>query len=98
MSASTQNQALAALLFLYKEVLGRPLDFLDRLVYAKRPTRLPVVLSREEVAQLLGALSPPWLLMAQLMYGAGLRLMECLTLRIKDVDFERHQLTGTSDE
>lgn len=92
-SASTQNQALAALLFLYKEVLGRPLDFLDQLVYAKRPTRLPVVLAREEVATLLSHLSPPWLLMAKLMYGAGLRLMECLTLRIKDIDFERHQLT-----
>ncbi len=92
-SASTQNQALAALLFLYKEVLGQPLEFLDQLVYAKRPTRLPVVLSREEVALLLQRLTPPWLLMAQLLYGAGLRLMECMTLRIKDVDFERHQLT-----
>ncbi len=92
-SASTQNQALAALLFLYKEVLGQPLEFLDQLVYAKRPHRLPVVLSREEVAVLLEHLTPPWLLMAQLLYGAGLRLMECLTLRIKDVDFERRQLT-----
>lgn len=92
-SASTQNQALSALLFLYKEVLGRPLEHLDQLVCAKRPKRLPVVLSRDEVAKLLGCMSPPWLLMAQLLYGAGLRLMECVTLRIKDVDFERRQLT-----
>jgi integron integrase len=92
-AASTQNQALSALLFLYKEVLGQPLEFLDQLVYAKRPTRLPVVLSREEVATLLEHLVPPWQLMAQLLYGAGLRLMECVTLRIKDVDCERHQLT-----
>jgi integron integrase len=92
-SASTQNQALAALLFLYRVVLGRPLDFLDGIVHAQRPKRLPVVLSRSEVGALLGALEPPWLLMAELLYGAGLRLMECLTLRVKDVDFARHQLT-----
>ncbi len=92
-SASTQNQALAALLFLYKEVLGQPLEFLDQLIYAKRTSRLPVVLSRSEVAMLLARLSPPWLLMAQLLYGAGLRVMECVTLRVKDIDFERHQLT-----
>jgi integron integrase len=92
-SASTQNQALAALLFLYKEVLGRPLDFLDGIVHAKRPKRLPVVLSREEVRSLLARLAPPWLLMAELLYGSGLRLMECVTLRVKDIDFGRHQLT-----
>lgn len=92
-SASTQNQALAALLFLYKEVLGRPLDFLDGVVHAQRPKRLPVVLSRDEVRSLFARLSPPWLLMAQLLYGAGLRLMECVTLRVKGVDFTRHQLT-----
>lgn len=92
-SASTQNQALAALLFLYKEVLGQPLEFLDQLVYAKRSTHLPVVLSRAEVAALLRRLVPPFSLMAELLYGAGLRLMECVTLRIKDIDFERHQLT-----
>lgn len=92
-SASTQNQALAALLFLYKEVLGQPFEFLEGIVHAKRSTRLPVVLSRREVSSLLGRLTPPWLLMAQLLYGAGLRLMECVTLRIKDIDFERHQLT-----
>lgn len=93
LSASTQNQALAALLFLYKEVLGQPLEFLDQLIYAKRSTRLPVVLSRAEVVTLLEHLAPPWRLMAELLYGAGLRLMECVTLRIKDIDFERHQLT-----
>ncbi len=92
-SASTQNQALAALLFLYKEVLGRPLDFLDRIVYAKRSSRLPVVLSRAEVAVVFARLQPPWLFMAQLLYGAGLRLMECVTLRVKDIDFDRRQLT-----
>jgi integron integrase len=92
-SASTQNQALAALLFLYKEVLGQPLEFLDQLIYAKRSTRLPVVLSRAEVVMLLEHLAPPWRLMAELLYGAGLRLMECVTLRVKDIDFERHQLT-----
>lgn len=92
-SASTQNQALASLLFLYKEVLGQPLEFLAELVYAKRSTRLPVVMSRGEVLALLGRLTPPWLLMAELLYGAGLRLMECVTLRIKDIDFDRHQLT-----
>jgi integron integrase len=92
-SASTQNQALAALLFLYKEVLGKPLDYLHGIVRSKRPTRLPVVLSRGEVRGLFAEISPPWSLMAQLLYGAGLRLMECVTLRVKDIDFERHQLT-----
>ncbi len=92
-SASTQNQALAALLYLYKEVLGQPLEFLDAIVHAQRPKRLPTVLGREEVAALLARLQPPWLLMAKLLYGAGLRLMECATLRVKDVDFARHQLT-----
>jgi integron integrase len=92
-SASTQNQALAALLFLYKDVLGRPLDFLHGIVHAQRPKRLPVVLSRDEVRALFAQLEDPWLLMAKLLYGAGLRLMECATLRIKDLDFARHQLT-----
>lgn len=92
-SASTQNRALAALLFLYKDVLGQPLSFLDGIVHAQRPKRLPVVLSRDEVRALFAELGPPWLLMAKLLYGAGLRLMECATLRIKDVDLARHQLT-----
>lgn len=95
-SASTQNQALASLLFLYKEVLGQPLDYVDGIVHAKRPQRLPVVLSRREVQRLFAELTPPWLLMAHLLYGAGLRLMECVTLRVKDLDFSRHQLTVRS--
>jgi integron integrase len=96
-SASTQNQALAALLFLYRDVLQKDLGPLDA-VRARRSRRLPVVLSRNEVAQLLQALDAlpteePYGLMARLMYGAGLRLMECCRLRVKDVDLERHQLT-----
>jgi integron integrase len=91
-SASTQNQALAALLFLYREVLGQPLEYLDQLVHAKRSTHLPVVLSRPEVGALLRRLTPPFSLMAELLYGAGLRLMECVTLRVKDIDFDRRQM------
>jgi integrase len=90
--ASTQNQALSALLFLYREVLHVELPWLDDLVRAKRPHRLPVVLSRDEVraviAQLEGA--PRW--MGMLLYGAGLRLMECCRLRVKDLDFDRNKL------
>jgi integron integrase len=91
-SASTQNQALAAILFLYKHVLGRELEWLDDVVRAKRPERLPVVLTRQEVEALLAALDGvPWL-MAMLLYGSGLRLMECLRLRVKDIDFTRHEV------
>ena len=91
-AASTQNQALAALFFLYKRVLGRDLGWFDDLVRAKRPVRMPVVLSRGEVNALLGQLrGAPWL-MASLLYGAGLRLMECLGLRVKDVDFAYRQI------
>jgi integron integrase len=95
-SASTQNQALGALLFLYHEVLRLDLSGLDA-VRARRSQRLPVVLSREEVSQLLEAIDrlptdEPYGLMARLMYGAGLRLMECCRLRVKDVDFPRMQL------
>src|SRR6187402_783616 len=92
-SASTQNQALAALLFLYKEVLGKPLDFMDGIVHAKRPKRLPVVLSPAEVGRLLNELRDDCRLMASLLYGSGLRLMECLTLRVKDIDCDRLQLS-----
>jgi site-specific recombinase XerD len=74
-SAATQSQALAALLFLYKEVLGKPLNFMDGIVRAKRPKRLPVVLSRSEVARLLNELREDTKLMASLLYGSGLRLM-----------------------
>ena len=92
-SASTQNQAFSALLFLYREVLGRELDGLDEAIRAKRPHRVPLVLTHSEVAAILGQLrGAPWL-MASLMYGAGLRLLECARLRIKDVDFTRGEIT-----
>lgn len=90
---STQNQALSALLFLYREVLGIKLDWMDNVVRAKRPARLPVVLSKGEVASLLRELAAREWLMAGLLYGSGLRLMECLRLRVKDVDFARGELT-----
>ncbi len=91
-SASTQNQALAALLFLYSEVLHRPLEFVGGVVHGKRPVRLPVVMSREEVKAVLGQLSGTWHLMASLLYGSGMRLMECAALRVKDVDFSTGQV------
>ncbi len=92
-SASTQNQALSALLFLYRDVLARELEWLEGIVRAKRPARLPVVLSREEVTCLLRHLSGVSRLMASLLYGSGLRLMECCCLRVKDVDFDRREIT-----
>lgn len=91
-AAATQNQALSALLFLYKDVLARPLPWLDDLERARRPQRLPTVLSRDEVQRLLGAMQGTKRLMAGLLYGAGLRLTECLKLRVKDVDFEYRQI------
>lgn len=91
-AASTQNQALSALLFLYRHVLGSPLPWLDELEHAKRPARLPTVLTEQEVRTLLGVLEGGGWLMVSLLYGAGLRLMECLALRVKDVSFERRQL------
>ena len=91
-AAATQNQALAALLFLYKQVLGQDLPWLDGMVRAKRPVRLPVVLSAGEAQSLLSQLKgTPWL-MASLLYGSGLRLTECLRLRVKDVDFAYRQI------
>ena len=91
-AAATQNQALAALLFLYKAVLERDLPWFDGLVRAKRPVRLPVVLSEAEVRKPLERLDGvPWM-MASLLYGAGLRLQECLMLRVKDVDFAYRQI------
>jgi integron integrase len=92
-SASTQNQALSALLFLYREVLARKLEWLQGVVRAKRPVRLPVVLSRAEVDSVLGRLHGSCWLMGSLMYGAGLRVMECCCLRIKDVDLARGEIT-----
>lgn len=91
-SASTQNQALNALLFLYREVLEKPTGYINGVVRAKRPGRLPVVLTRQEVRALLGVLTGPEWLMATLLYGAGLRLMECLRLRVKDIDFLSSQI------
>jgi integron integrase len=91
-SASTQNQALSALLFLYREVLRQPLPWLDNVIHAKRPVRLPVVLSPEEVQALLEHLHGTPRLMGTLLYGAGLRLLECARLRVKDVDFSSNQI------
>ncbi len=91
-AASTQNQAKSALLFLYKEVLESELPWLDNVEQAKAPKRLPVVLTRAEVQALLTRLEGTHWLMASLLYGAGLRLMECLRLRVKDVDFARKEI------
>lgn len=92
-SASTQNQALSALLFLYAEVLGSELGWMEDIVRAKKPGRLPVVMSRQEVGAVLSRLSGVTHLMASLLYGSGLRLIECVTLRVKDADFGTGQLT-----
>ncbi|MDL1870435.1 integron integrase [Gammaproteobacteria bacterium PRO6] len=92
-AASTQNQALAALLFLYREVLAQELPWMDGIRRAKKPQRLPTVLTREEVAMLLEQMSGVTWLMAALLYGSGLRLMECLRLRVQDVDFARREIT-----
>ncbi len=91
-SASTQNQALSELLFLYRHVLGVDLPWLDGLVRAKRSVHRPVVLSRAEVAAVLSRPTGPRWLMVALLYGAGLRLLECLRLRVKDVDFDRSEI------
>jgi integron integrase len=88
-AAATQAQALAALLFLYKRVLNADLPWIDNVVRARRPKRLPVVLTRAEVRRVLTTLEGQYLLIASLMYGSGLRLMESLRLRFKDVDLER---------
>jgi len=91
-SASTQNQAFSALLFLYREVLGIELTGLETASRAKRPERMPVVLAPAEVASILRHLHGTVWLMASLMYGAGLRLLECCRLRAKDVDFQRGEI------
>ncbi len=91
-AASTQNQALAALNFLYRDVLGEPLAPLDGVAPAKRPHHLPNVLSRSDVQRTLGQMHGAPRLMALLMYGAGLRVMECCSLRIKDIDLERGEI------
>ena len=91
-AASTQNQALSALLFLYRQVLQVEMPWLDNVVRAKRSERLPVVLTREEVRAVIRELQGPPRLMAILLYGAGLRLLECARLRVKDVDFATNQI------
>jgi len=91
-TASTQNQALAALLFLYRHVLGRQIGDLGEVIRARKPRRLPVVLPRDEVKAALAHLRCEKWLMASLMYGAGLRLMECLRLRVQDIDFSRNEI------
>ena len=95
-SSSTQNQALCALLFLYKEVLGQELVRVSDIARSVKPKRLPVVLSREEVRAVLSHLRGHKHLAVSLLYGCGLRLLECLRLRIKDVDFKRNQITVRS--
>jgi len=91
-AAGTQNQALSALLFLYRDVLRVELPWMNGIVRAKRTRRIPTVLSRDEVRQLLGAMDGRTWLIASLLYGTGMRLMECLRLRIKDVDFARNEI------
>lgn len=91
-AASTQNQALAALLFLYREVLGVDLPWLDNVMRAKRPQRLPTVLSRSEVQAVLAHMDGIYGLLGRLLYGTGMRLMECIRLRVKDVDFGRREI------
>jgi integron integrase len=91
-AAATQNQAFSALLFLYREVLRRELDGPINALRAKKSRRLPLVLTPTEAHRILAALSGSYQLMAQLLYGSGLRLIECLRLRIKDIDFDQHQI------
>jgi integron integrase len=91
-SSSTQNQALSALLFLYREVLGQVLPWMDDVVRAKKPQRLPVVLSKQEVAKILDHMQGTYGLIARLLYGTGMRIMECCRLRVQDIDFDRGEL------
>lgn len=91
-AASTQNQALCALLFLYKDLLKIDLDWIKNIQWAKRPKRLPIVFTRDEVNRILMILDGIKLLMASLLYGSGMRLMECLRLRIQDIDFGYKQI------
>jgi len=91
-SASTQNQALNALLFLYNKVLGKKIGLIQGVVRANRPRRLPAVLTKDEVKRLVECVQGTPRLMAMLLYGAGLRLMECCRLRVKDIDFSKNQI------
>jgi integron integrase len=92
-TASTQNQALCALLFFYRHALGRAVGDLAGIERAKAPKRLPVVLARNEVRAVIGTMSGVPRLVCRLLCGTGMRLTECLTLRVKDIDFERNELT-----
>lgn len=92
-AASTQNQAFSALLFLYREVLRKDLEFPVDSIRAKKPKRLPTVLTKEEVRKVIGCMSGTHRLMASMLYGSGLRLMECVRLRVKDIDFAQGQIT-----
>jgi integron integrase len=91
-SASTQNQALSAILFLFKQVLGYELEWMNGVVRARRSQHLPIVLSRAEVQDVLRQMRGTPLLVAELLYGGGLRLMECLRLRVKDIDFQQRSI------
>ena len=93
-AASTQNQALSALLFLYREVLQVEMDWIEDFVRARKPERLPAVFTRSEAREILSHLTGSKWLMAALMYGSGLRLRECLRLRGKDIDFDRNIITA----
>ena len=95
-AASTQNQALNAVVFLYRDVLGIDLGDFGDFARAKRPSRLPAVLTREECDRLFAEMAVPMKWVAQLLYGSGMRLMECLRLRVKDVDFGRGLITVRS--
>jgi integron integrase len=97
-AASTQNVALNALLFLYRHVLHQPWPEIGPIAHAKRPRRLPTVFTQEEVTAVLAQLHGTSCLMASLLYGAGLRLMECLRLRVKDLDFAHHQIVVRDDK
>ncbi|MFH1147658.1 MAG: integron integrase [Pseudomonadota bacterium] len=92
-ASSTQNQALSAILFLYKEVLRKELGQLQNIARAKRPEKLPVVFTKNEVKAVLTQLDGAKWLMGQLLYGSGLRLMECIRSRVKDIDFDYKQIT-----
>ena len=92
-TASTQNVAFSALLFMYREILGVESIDLEGTLRARRPQRLPVVLTRQEITGLLAQLQEPFHLMAGLLYGSGLRLMECVRLRVKDIDVGSGQIT-----
>ena len=91
-ASSTQNQALSAILFLYKEVLDVELPWLKNVKRARKSEKLPVVFSKEEMSAVVAGLDGRYWIMAQLLYGAGLRLMECIRLRVKDIDFHYKQV------